>query len=123
MVFYTGFFLAEYEMVRWQQLNTDTVYFNETDQAGHPLSTSNSVRAVYVQRDDANQVGLPTTEKIVLGTCVVAAAASYLWGIYDSYTGAKRYNQKLFSGLAGDNGLRLAVDMKGNVALQARFVF
>jgi hypothetical protein len=78
---------------------------------------------VYVPRDEASQVGLPLGEKVALGTAVTVAAISYLWGIYDSYVGANRYNKKLFSGLSGDTGLRLAVDLKGNVALQARFVF
>jgi TM2 domain-containing membrane protein YozV len=120
VVFYGGFFVSEYELYRWQQLNTDTTYFNETDQAGH---ATGQVRAVYVQRADNLQVGLPTAEKVVLGTAVVAAAAAYVWGIYDSFTGAKRYNKKLFAGLAEDGGLRLSVDLKGTVGLQTRFTF
>jgi hypothetical protein len=70
----------------------DTTYFEETDKAGN---TTGQIRAVYVPKADDDQIGLPTAEKVVLGTAIAAAAISYVFGIVDSYKGAKRYNKKL----------------------------
>jgi len=92
VLFYGGFFTAQYELIRWQQINMDTIYFNETNEVGTPTG---QVRAVYVPKSDKDQIGLPTGEKVILGTAIAAAAASYVFGIVDSYKGAKRYNRKL----------------------------
>jgi hypothetical protein len=42
-------------------------------------------------------VGLPAEEKVILITAIAAAVGSYVWGIIDSYNGAKRYNTKLLT--------------------------
>jgi TM2 domain-containing membrane protein YozV len=92
--FWGGLFTAEYMMSRWTRLNTDTVYFQEYDKYGEPTGLN---RAVYILRDPDKQVGLPTGEKVVLISAVVVGAASYVFGLYDSYRGAQRYNTKLFA--------------------------
>jgi len=83
-------------MFRWQQINTDTVYFEELDKAGVPTNNS---RAVYVLRNPEDQVGLPAGEKAVLISALAIGVTSYVFGIIDSYNGAQRYNKKLFAAL------------------------
>jgi TM2 domain-containing membrane protein YozV len=90
--FYAGFYLTQYMLARWDALNTDTVYFKETDQYGNYYG---QVRSVYVARDADRQVGLPAREKIVLGASVAMTAGFWVWAVYDAYQGAKRYNNKL----------------------------
>jgi TM2 domain-containing membrane protein YozV len=90
IAFWASFFGAEYLLNRWQQINTDTFYVQDyfNEEIIHP---------VYVLKPDSLQVGLPTGEKVALGSAVVIGVASYLFGLYDSYRGAKRFNRKLIT--------------------------
>lgn len=92
--FWTSFFGAEYLLNRWQQINTDTVYFQEFDNEG---SSTGIIRAVFIMRDPEDQIGLPTAEKALLVSAVVIGASAWVFGIIDSYHGAERYNKKLFA--------------------------
>ncbi|MFH0919364.1 MAG: DUF5683 domain-containing protein [Fibrobacterota bacterium] len=86
--FYTGFYVAQYMLIRWETLNTDTFYIEEAYDAY-------KVHQVTAPKPDDKQVGLPTEEKVILGTSVALAAGCWVWAVYDAYQGAKRYNQKL----------------------------
>jgi TM2 domain-containing membrane protein YozV len=90
--FWGGLFTSELLLEKWIRINTDTVYFEEFDRDGSPTGLN---RAVYIMRDPDKQVGLPTAEKIALGSAVLIGAASYIYGLLDSYRGAKRFNRKL----------------------------
>jgi TM2 domain-containing membrane protein YozV len=95
--FYAGLFTAQAMVVRFEALNTDTIYFQETSPAGRPLD---KVRQVFVPRDDDDMVGLPTKEKVILATSAVVAAGAYVFAVIDAYRGAKRYNNKIASNLS-----------------------
>jgi hypothetical protein len=90
--FYGGLFTSEYLLQKWVKINTDTVYFEEYDKEGRPTGLN---RAVFIMRDPNKQVGLPAAEKIALGSAAAIGVASYIFGLYDSYRGAKRFNRKL----------------------------
>jgi len=92
--FYAGVLTVQAMVARFEELNTDTVYFSETNKYGEQTGT---VRQVFVTRDDNNMVGLPTKEKVILGTSAVVAAGAYVFAVVDAYRGAKRYNSKLIS--------------------------
>jgi TM2 domain-containing membrane protein YozV len=92
--FYACFYLAQYMFARFDNFNMDTVYFQETDINGIPTGY---YRNVYVAKPESEQLWPSTGEKLIAIGSVVSCAAFYIWGIYDSYNGAKRYNQKLFA--------------------------
>jgi TM2 domain-containing membrane protein YozV len=95
--FWGGLFVSEFLLNEFIRINTDTVYFEELDKNGVPTGLN---REVHIMRDPDNQVGLPTGEKIALGSAVVIGAGSYVFGIIDSYRGAKRFNHKLVADAA-----------------------
>ena len=109
--FWGGLFTAEYMLNRWTQINTDTVYFQEIDKYGVPANLN---RAVYILRDPDKQVGLPSAEKAILISAVLIGAGSYLYGIYDSYRGAQRYNNKLFTDAAVKPELYCSLGLQRN---------
>jgi len=122
-VFWGCFLAIRIETDRWLRLNTDTLYFQEHTPYGAP---TNRYRAVYVLRDDEDMIGLPAEEKVFLGASVVLAGVSYVFGIIDSFMGAKRYNDKLFSlsSVPTDNAglsLSFAVSPAGTVGVQAMY--
>jgi TM2 domain-containing membrane protein YozV len=88
LAFWTSFFGAEYLLYRWQKINTDTFYVQDyfDEEVIHP---------VYVLKPDSLQVGLPTAEKGLLVAALIVGAGSYVFGIIDSYRGAKRFNRSL----------------------------
>ncbi|MBN2037984.1 MAG: hypothetical protein JW768_14680 [Chitinispirillaceae bacterium] len=90
--FWGGLFTSEILLHKWVRINTDTLYFQELDKNGNPTGLN---RAVYIMRDEDEQVGLPTGDKIALGCAVLIGAGSYVFGIIDSYRGARRFNRKL----------------------------
>jgi TM2 domain-containing membrane protein YozV len=78
---------------KWTQINTDTVHLAEADPiTGTP---NGSFRDVYVMRETKDQVGLPVGDKALLVGAITLCAASYIFGLVDSYKGAQRYNKKL----------------------------
>ena len=99
VAFWASFFGAEYLMYRWERLNTDTFYIEDyfSPDPDNPI-----IHPVTALKPEDEQVGLPTEEKTLLISAIVIGAASYVFGIYDSYTGAKRYNRKLVA----SSGLR-----------------
>jgi TM2 domain-containing membrane protein YozV len=86
--FYGGLFTFQYMLYRWEILNLDTFYIEE---AYNP----SVVHQVTAPKPEDRQVGLPTAEKVALGAGAALMAGCYLWGIYDAYQGAKRYNRRL----------------------------
>jgi TM2 domain-containing membrane protein YozV len=72
----------------WRRINTDTFYVQDyfDEQTIHP---------VLVLKPDSLQVGLPRAEKAMLAAAITAWVGSYIFGLYDSYQGAKRFNRKL----------------------------
>jgi TM2 domain-containing membrane protein YozV len=90
--FYGCFYLAQYLLARFDAYNQDTVYFKETDINGIPTGY---YRNVYVPKPSYQQKWPSATEKYLAIGSIVSCGAFYVWGIYDSYHGAKRYNQKL----------------------------
>lgn len=97
--FWISFFLAQHYLNRVTEINTDTFYIMDTDSAYHQVTAP---------RPEDAWVGLPTREKIELVSSTAIMAGFYLWGIYDSYQGAKRYNKKLVTGAFRRIDLRLA---------------
>jgi TM2 domain-containing membrane protein YozV len=87
--FWGSILAIDYCLWHWEVLNTDTFYIEEA--YGNPPP----VHQAYSLKPESEMVGLPTGEKVLLGTTIALAAASYVWGIYDSYQGAKRYNLNL----------------------------
>jgi len=119
VVFYGSVLAIEYFINKWEQMNTDTFYIGEKDKFGNDIPV---IHAVYVPKADNEQVGLPTTDKVLLVSTIVLAAGSYFFGIYDSYTGAKRYNRKLVD----TQKIRLgfsADPLEGKVGVCARYRF
>ncbi|MBN1129601.1 MAG: hypothetical protein JXA71_11470 [Chitinispirillaceae bacterium] len=90
--FWGGLLVSELLLYKWIRINTDTLFFEELDKEGRPTGLN---RAVYMMRDPDNQVGLATSEKVALGSAVLIGAASYVFGLIDSYKGANRFNRKL----------------------------
>lgn len=88
--FWASFFGAEYLLVRWQRLNTDTIYLRD-------YYDENIMHPVAVPKPDSAQVGLPTGEKALLLSAVIIGVSAYIFGIIDSYNGAKRFNAKLMA--------------------------
>jgi TM2 domain-containing membrane protein YozV len=115
--FFAGYYTAYYMLGRWDALNTDTVYVPD---AYDPYKN----HTVVVSKPSDQQVGLPTDEKIILGTSALMAAGFWVWGIYDSYRGAKRYNQKLFAEDDRKFSVRLALSPdNGQVGIKTRYRF
>lgn len=104
--FYASVYAFYYEVNRWKEINTDTFYVYEA------FVTPPNVRPVYVPRTSENQVGLPVKEKVILSLSIAGAAGFYVWGILDSYNGAKRFNKGLLA--------RLEDHVKMKVALQPK---
>ena len=71
------------------------------------------VRPVYTAKPENEQVGLPPVEKGVLIGSITIMAASYIFGIIDSYRGAQRYNAKLNLARGRDIRFDLAADPFG----------
>lgn len=114
-VFWTSLFTAEYLLSRWVALNTDTFSIAEADD---PTVT----HQVTAMKPEDQWVGLPTEEKALLITAVAAGAAAYIFGIYDSYRGAHRYNTKLFAGAAAKPELYCALSRERSEAgVRVRF--
>jgi TM2 domain-containing membrane protein YozV len=111
--FWGGLFTSEFLLYKWIRINTDTVYFQELDKNGNPSGLN---RAVYIMRDENEQVGLPTGEKIALGCAVLIGASSYVFGIIDSYRGAKRFNRKLVAQAGIRPGLYCSLGITRNEA-------
>jgi TM2 domain-containing membrane protein YozV len=90
IAFWASFFGAEYLLNRWQQINTDTFYVQDyfNEEIIHPI---------YVLKPDSLQVGLPTGEKALLVTALITGVGTYIYGLIDSYRGAKRFNRKLIT--------------------------
>jgi TM2 domain-containing membrane protein YozV len=91
VTFWASFFGAEYLLNRWQQINTDTFYVQD-------YFNEDIIHPVYVLKPDSLQVGLPTGEKALLVTAIVAGVGTYVFGLIDSHRGAKRFNRKLVAG-------------------------
>ncbi|MBL8025977.1 MAG: hypothetical protein JNL74_06185 [Fibrobacteres bacterium] len=91
-VFYAGLLTTQAMIARFEALNTDTIYFMETSPSGRSLDR---VRQVFVPKAEEDMVGLPTKEKVILGTSAAVAAGAYIFAVVDAYKGAKRYNSKL----------------------------
>jgi TM2 domain-containing membrane protein YozV len=87
IAFYGSVIGIQYLVNKWEEMNTDTFYITE--------AYADIVHPVYTPKPDSLQVGLPTGDKVALVAAIVVCAASYVFGIYDSYTGAQRYNRKL----------------------------
>jgi TM2 domain-containing membrane protein YozV len=87
--FWGSVLLIDYLMYHWEQLNTDTFYIEEA--YGDPPR----VHQAYSMKSEDEMVGLPSGEKVLLGASIGLVAVSYVWGIYDSYQGARRYNHAL----------------------------
>ena len=87
VAFWGSFFTTQYMVYRWEELNTETFYIEDY--------YSGEVHEGRALKSESEQVGLPTAEKAVLGAAVAIAAGSYIFGIIDSYRGAKRYNARL----------------------------
>ena len=92
VAFWASFFGAQYLLYQWEKINTDTFYVEDyfSPDPNNPI-----IHPVTTLKPDNKQVGLPTGEKVLLVSAVVIGLGSYVFGIYDSYTGAKRYNRKL----------------------------
>jgi hypothetical protein len=117
--FWGGLLTAEYYLYKWIRINTDTVHLCESDNNGNPTGF---YRDVYVMRSADKQIGLPTAEKAILISAVVIGAGSYLFGIYDSYRGAHRYNNKLFADAAVKPDLYCSIGSQRNeLGLRLRF--
>jgi len=116
--FYLSLMTIYYEVYRWEQLNTDTFWIEE---AMVPEEDRRNFRATAPKPED-EQVGLPGAEKAVLGVSVVLCAASYIFGIIDSYNGANRYNRNLFT-LNGNRNVRLSLKAGEQIGLTARIDF
>ncbi|MFH1762039.1 MAG: hypothetical protein ABIA63_13155 [bacterium] len=100
---------------RLEQINMDTFYIEDTEGAYHRVTTP---------KDMDQWHGLPRSEQVLLGTCVFATTGFYLWGIIDSYRGAKRYNRKLFSEKYNKVDFRFASSFsKKSVNIDARYKF
>jgi len=111
--FYGSFYLAQYLLARFDSYNQDTVYFQETDINGIPTGY---YRNVYVPKPDAEQKWPSATEKYLAIGSIVSCGAFYIWGIYDSYSGAKRYNQKLVAETDRKFSVKLALGPRGDGA-------
>jgi TM2 domain-containing membrane protein YozV len=114
VVFYGSVVAIEYFINKWEQMNTDTFYIQE--------AYTNVVHPVYVPKPDSRQVGLPAAGKAMLISTIVLAAGSYVFGIYDSYTGAQRYNRRLMD----NRRIKLGVSadpLDKKVSLCARYQF
>jgi hypothetical protein len=111
----------QYMLARFDEFNMDTVYFAETSRDG---VYTGYYREVYVPRADKDQKWPSAEEKYLFIGSIVTCAGFYVWGIYDSYLGAKRYNSRLFGGTGAKTGLRLDFNplyRKTVVAAYARF--
>jgi len=90
--FYGCLYLAQYLYGRFELFNTDTVYFAETTRQG---THTGVYRSVYVPKADADWKWPSDTEKYLTFSTAILTGGFYIWGLYDAYQGAKRYNQKL----------------------------
>ena len=115
--FFTGYFVTQYMLDRWDLRNTDTSYVPD---AYDPYK----VHEVYTSKPDNEQVGLPTDEKVMLGVSAGMMVGFWIWGVVDSYNGAKRYNQKLMAEADRKISLKLALGPDGSgVGLKALYRF
>jgi len=92
--FYTGLLVFQYELLRWEEINTDTFKIREYDEGGSPTDLYHTVTS---PKPENQQVGLPNDEFAFLWVGFSAMVGFYIWGIVDSYNGAKRYNKKLIA--------------------------
>jgi TM2 domain-containing membrane protein YozV len=115
VVFYGSVLAIQYFINKWEQINTDTFFIQEAYNA-------DVVHPVYVPKPDSLQVGLPTSDKIFLVSTIVLAAGSYIFGIFDSYNGANRYNRKLMEAQKIKLGFS-ADPLEGKIAVCARYRF
>lgn len=116
--FYTSAFVANQMLERWQEMNTDTFLIREA----YPTDGVHIEHQVTAMKPDDEQVGLPTKEKAILGSSLLGAGFFYVWGIIDSYNGAKRYNKNLLAtamqkvkvemAFVSKEEIRLKVDLK-----------
>jgi hypothetical protein len=96
-LFYSAAFTVQVMLNRFEKLNTDTIYFEETNQFGEKTG---KVRQVFIPKDENDVLGLPPGEKAVLGSAAIIAAATYVFAVVDAYKGASRHNERLAAKLA-----------------------
>jgi TM2 domain-containing membrane protein YozV len=114
--YWASFFTVSYLLfVRLEEINKDTFYIEDTDGAFHQVTTP---------KEDDESFGLPRTEQALLIGSAASTMGFYIWGIIDSYKGAKRYNKKLISGANRKFNLRLASSLpKRSLQLKATYKF
>ncbi|OGS36067.1 MAG: hypothetical protein A2293_06040 [Elusimicrobia bacterium RIFOXYB2_FULL_49_7] len=116
--FYTGLFVTQYMVSRWEAQNTDTIYVEEYDKLGR---WTGKYREFYAAKADKDVKGLPTDEKVVLGISATAMVGCWVFGVIDAYRGAKRYNNHLMA-CRSEPAIRYALTVDpayGRVGLQA----
>ena len=119
VVFYGSALTFALLLDKWTRLNTDTFYIAETNRNGVPTGY---VRQVYAMKPNDQQVGLPRGDKVLFVGSIVLGVASYAFGIFDSYIGAKRYNKKLAENQQIKFGLTAdPLDKKVGVSANLRF--
>jgi TM2 domain-containing membrane protein YozV len=119
VVFYGSALTFALLLDKWTRLNTDTFYIAETNQNGVPTGY---VRQVYAMKPNDQQVGLSRGGKVLFVSSIVLGVASYAFGIFDSYIGAKRYNKKLLENQQIKFGLTAdPLDKKVGVSANLRF--
>ena len=119
VIFYGSVLTFSLLLDKWTRLNTDTFYIAETNQNGVPTGY---VRQVYAMKPNDQQVGLPRGDKLLFVSSIVLGAASYAFGIFDSYIGAKRYNKKLLENQQIKFGLTAdPMDKKVGVSANLKF--
>lgn len=120
--FYAALYITYYMLDRWEAQNTDTVWVAEVN----PETNKNTFiyYRIPVLKPDDEQKGLPTGEKVVLGVSLAATAGFYVWGVIDSYRGAKRYNRKLFDRASRKFDWHIAYRAADDrLGLSARYLF
>lgn len=113
--FWISLFTVQYLIYYWEKINTDTFYVQDyfNEQIIHP---------VIALKPDEEQVGLPTGKKVLLAAAALTGASAYIFGIIDSYKGAKRYNRKLVAHADSNPEFYCALSPRRNEAgLRLRF--
>jgi TM2 domain-containing membrane protein YozV len=110
--FMTVNYLLYYRLV---EVNTDTFYIEDTEHAFHKVTAP---------KDESEWSGLPRGEQALLVASTVTALGFYVWGIIDSYRGAKRYNRKLFDRASRKFDWNIAYHAREDrLGLSARYAF
>lgn len=91
VVFYGTFFGAQYLLNEYTAYNTDTFTIAEySESRDTPI-----LHDVTAPKPDKDQRWRSGGEKAAFIGCVVVAAGSWVFNVFDAYSGAKRYNAKL----------------------------